>query len=181
VAAVGDDRAESVRYEESQRGMPLAPLFIVVPIVVLAWFQLIWLVAGDQVILGEDTDSDRLAVWIVWAIAGLGVPLLVATVRLQVEVTDQVVRVRFRPFLRREIPLDRIARVEAVTYRPIWGYGGWGLRLGRGGRIAYSVRGAEGVEIDVREGRHVLIGSSRPSALRDAIEAAATDAGFGIP
>lgn len=161
--------------------MPLPLLFIVVPIVVLAWVQLIWLLAGDQVLLGEDTGSDRLAVWIVWAIAGLGVPLLVATIRLQVEVTDAVVRVRFRPFLRREIPLDRIERVEAVTYRPVRGYGGWGLRLGRGGRIAYSVRGDEGVEIDVREGRHVLIGSSRPAALRDAIEAAATDAGMGIP
>lgn len=173
--------AGSVRYEETQRGMPLAVLLLLAPVVVLAWVQLVWLVAGDQVLLGDDTSGNRVGAWILWAIGGLGVPALVLLLRLRVEVTDEAVRIRFRPFLRREVRLDQITRVEAVTYRPIHGYGGWGLRLGRGGRIAYSVRGDQGVELEVRDGRSVLIGSAHPEALRDAIEAAAADADLGTP
>lgn len=173
--------AAAARYQETQRGAPLTVLLLILPVVVLAWAQLVWLVAGDQVLLGDDTSGNRVGAWILWAIGGLVVPALLLLLRLRVEVTDEAVRVRFRPFLRREVRLDEITRVEAVTYRPIHGYGGWGLRLGRGGRIAYSVRGDQGVEIDVRDGRSVLIGSSRPEALRDAIEAAAADAGLGTP
>lgn len=172
---------EHVRYEETQRGMPLFVLVILAPVVVLAWALAAVLVIDDRVLFGDDTTGDRVGVWITFAIAGVGLPLLVATTRLRVQVTDEVVRVRYRPVLRREIALDRIERVEAVTYRPIRGYGGWGLRLGRGGRVAYSVRGDEGVEIDVRGGRPVLIGSVRPEELRDTIEAAVGDAGFGLP
>jgi len=107
-----------------------------------------------------------------WLLVGVGVPLLVLGLRLRTEVTDDAVRIRFRPFYRRVVPLDDIVHVEAVTDRPLVGYGGWGIRLGRGGRLADAVRGDQGVALDLLAGRNLLIGSARADERRDAIEAA---------
>jgi hypothetical protein len=62
---------------------------------------------------------------------------------------------------------------EAVTYRPIRDYGGWGIRWGPG-KLAYNVSGSEGVRIDRSDDRELLVGSRQPydlaRAMRNAIQ-----------
>lgn len=59
-------------------------------------------------------------------------------------------------------------RHEAVTYRPIRDYGGWGIRLGKEG-WAYNMYGKRGVLLHLRSGKTQLIGSQRPEELAAAI------------
>jgi hypothetical protein len=102
--------------------------------------------------------------------ASVGVPWLLYAVRLVVEVRDEGLCVRFRPFRGRTIAFDRIRHCEARTYRPILEYGGWGIRWGLRGK-AYNVSGNRGVQLDIAGEGRLLIGSQRADELAHAIQA----------
>jgi hypothetical protein len=100
------------------------------------------------------------------ALLGLGAAFLIP---MRTTVTPERVEARFGRVTSFRIPLAEIASAEAVRYRPIPEYGGWGIRFGRTG-IAYSMRGDEGVQLVLRNGRRVLIGSQRAGELAGAIQ-----------
>ena len=92
------------------------------------------------------------------------------SLKLVTEVRDEEVYVKFvRLWRARTIPLDQIRRVAAVTYSPLLDYGGWGIRCGRKG-MAYNVSGNCGVQLELKEGRPLLVGSQRSEELARAIE-----------
>ena len=101
--------------------------------------------------------------------AALVIQLLRSCV-LTTRVDAQGVHVRFAPFHRRErhMPFGEIATAEAVTYKPIADYGGWGLRCGPKGR-AYNVSGNRGVLLTFGDGKTLLIGSRCADDLARAI------------
>ncbi len=115
-------------------------------------------------------DAGGIVSMIVGAVAGLGVCALLLGSHLRTEVRSDGLYIRYIPFHRKEqrIALDAGARVEALTYRPIAEYGGWGIRYGRNGR-AYNVYGNRGVLITYTNGRTLLIGSQRAEELAAAI------------
>ena len=78
---------------------------------------------------------------------------------------------RFHPFHRllRKIPLESASEINAVTYRPVLQYGGWGIK-GASKKRAYNVRGNRGVRVNYPDGTHILIGSQRAEELLAAIE-----------
>lgn len=80
-------------------------------------------------------------------------------------------RLRFPPFVDRRIPFAEIRRVHARTYRPLREFGGWGIRWGGRGRMAYNVSGNRGVEVELTDGRTVMVGSQSPDALAEATRA----------
>lgn len=112
---------------------------------------------------------------VVGAVIGVGLPLLFLAMRLIVEVDSARVLIRFVPFVRREIPLRSIRSHCPCTYSPIADFGGWGIRYGRGGKMAYNARGNRGVELTLENGKIVVIGSQRPEDL-DAMISRATGA-----
>ncbi len=96
------------------------------------------------------------------------VALLFYFLRLTVRV-DDALRIAFRPFLKRVIPFEEIESAEAVTYRPLREYGGWGIRCGKKGR-AYTVSGKEGVQLTLNGGKGLLLGSRRSEELARALQ-----------
>jgi hypothetical protein len=134
--------------------------------------------AYQQLVLGEPwgdnpmSDRGLLITAIATAAITIGVFVLLLGAKLIVEVREDGLFVRFRPFhLRpRQIPLAQVVGHRALKYRPIREYGGWGLRYGSGGR-AYNVSGDRGVRIDFADGKHLLLGSRRPDELAAAIGA----------
>lgn len=95
---------------------------------------------------------------------------------LRTRVDREEIEIRFGQYTRFRIPVADIESAEARTYRPLWEYGGWGIRFGRDG-IAYSMRGDRGVQLVLRGGRRVLIGSARADELAEAIRSAMSRAG----
>jgi len=84
---------------------------------------------------------------------------------LETQVTEEGIRFRFFPFMSwREIPLNDIQELYIRQYRPIVEYGGWGIRWGFGGR-AYNVKGKEGLQIVLKNGSSVLIGTQDAASL----------------
>ena len=110
--------------------------------------------------------------WVRRLLAGAGGLLALggAFTPMRTTVTREGVTVTFGlpGWIRFHIAADEIRGVEAVTYRPLAEFGGWGIRFGAGGTRAYTARGNRGVRIRT-DRRAFLIGSQRPDELADAL------------
>jgi hypothetical protein len=94
--------------------------------------------------------------------------LSVLTLRQTTTVATDAVTVRFGFLYRVRIPFSEIAHAEAVSYRPVRDYGGWGIR-GFGRRRALNTRGNQGVLVTRANGSTILIGSQKPRELLAAL------------
>ena len=136
----------------------------------LAWWALV-----QQIVLGQPFGSNPgpdWLVWLMWLLIGLGLPALFAWAQLRVTVTDESVLIRYVPFTRRAIPLAVILGANAREYDAIREYGGWGIKGWSRDKRAYNVSGSQGVELFLRDGRSVMLGSQRAEELAGAIMAA---------
>ena len=61
---------------------------------------------------------------------------------------------------------------EILFLSPIAEFGGWGIRYGFGAGWVWNVSGNMGVQLELDNGRKVLIGSQRPAELKDALDRA---------
>jgi hypothetical protein len=134
----------------------------------LSWWPFVQQVIQGQPV-GQNPGPDWL-IWIVWILIGLGLPVLFGLICLIVEVTGEAVLIRFRPFMRRAIPLSDIAQAEARTYNAVKEYGGWGVKGWSKAKMAYNVSGKRGVELTLTDGRSVMLGSKRADELAAAIQ-----------
>ena len=121
------------------------------------------------VLLVASLNASEGAPWIVLGLV-LAVALLLYSMRLSVQVDTEAVRIRFFPIWKKTIPLAEIVRWEGRTYRPILEYGGWGIRYSPFGKgWAYNVSGNQGVQLELANGKRILIGSQRAEELARAI------------
>jgi len=138
----------------------------------------VWVLVAVQIIGGGGDESG----WVLAILAvtvGVGLPVLFALARLTVEVFADRIDIRYRPFIHRTIALDTVIAADAVTYRAVREYGGWGLKGWSRRKIAYNVRGDRGVLLTLVDGRTVLLGSQRADDLAGAIDL--TGAGGDTP
>lgn len=102
------------------------------------------------------------------AATGLGLAVGEFLVPLRVTLFPSELEIRFGRRTRFRIPLRHIARAYARRYHPLKEYGGWGIRQGRDGR-AFTISGKEGVQLVLRSGTRVLVGSRQAAELASAI------------
>jgi hypothetical protein len=129
-----------------------------------------------QLIQGEPwgdkpmSDTELLMTGVLFILICLMAVWLVYVARLITEVHADGLYVRYVPFHRRFqrfTPTD-IQAYAVRTYRPLRDYGGWGIRWSRRGK-AYNVSGNRGVELELADGKRLLIGSQQPEALASAL------------
>jgi hypothetical protein len=154
------------RYHEEQHfhaalmGLLLLAMVFVVAITVVA------------VVFSRPDDALLLAIAPVVVVL---VASLISLSHLDVDVTDQGVTIAFRYLWpTRRIGFAEIVGLEVRKYNSLLEYGGWGVRLGPKG-WGYMTTGKEGVQLRLRKGLPVLIGSARPreleAAIREGVEA----------
>jgi hypothetical protein len=112
--------------------------------------------------------------WPAWAlpvsIAGIALNVVVTLIlifaKLQTRLNSSALYIRFFPFhlAYKKISFDEIGTVYARTYQPLGEFGGWGIRWGSAGR-AYNVSGNRGVQLELKNGKRILIGSQRADEL----------------
>ena len=96
------------------------------------------------------------------------IPMFMLSIKMVTEVKNDAIHIRFFPFKKEAIPFSEIAKCDAIQYSPIKEYGGWGIRYGTKG-MAYNVSGDHGVQLELTNGKRLLIGSQQSEELAKTI------------
>jgi hypothetical protein len=93
--------------------------------------------------------------------------LLIRILRLDTEISVSGIAFRFFPFHRkhRNIDWSEISRAYVRKYKPIGEYGGWGIRGLSARNRAYNVRGDLGLQLELKNGNKLLLGTQRPAEI----------------
>jgi len=137
---------------------------VALPVAVAVWGFV------EQIILGRpfgNKPAPDFAIYALITLMALIVWLLFA-IRLDSWVDESGVHYRFVPFhLRpRSIAWSEVTQVHVRSYRPIPEYGGWGIRYGFRNGWAYNMSGRSGLQLVLRSGKKILIGTRRPDELK---------------
>jgi hypothetical protein len=97
------------------------------------------------------------------------VMILLATIELRTVITDDGIEVKFWPLGRQRIFKSEIKKAVVRKYSPIKEFGGWGYRIGPGGK-AYNMQGGHGLQLEFKNGERLLIGTQKPEELAAFIE-----------
>lgn len=105
------------------------------------------------------------------AILPLLILLLYIVMRLDTEIREDGIYVRFFPFALRlkKYGWEEIERVYIRTYSPLKEYGGWGIRYGGNGR-ALNISGNSGLQLELQNGKKLLIGTRKPEEMEAALQ-----------
>lgn len=96
--------------------------------------------------------------WAMFLIALLLGIVLVAMMSWVVRVDSDGLRVRSAiGFPRTEVPVNEVERVDVIDVSPMREFGGWGWRVGRGGRVGIIVRPGESLLVERSGGRSIVV------------------------
>ncbi len=92
--------------------------------------------------------------------------------KLTTWVQHEELYIKFSPFHSkpRIYKLSEIKSAEAITYRPILDFGGWGLKYSHKGKI-YNAHGNKAVEIHFKWGKKLFVGSQKAEELASILQA----------
>jgi hypothetical protein len=163
-----EEYAEGLRFRETQKFRQ--PLLWVMLIAISGISILVTaLQAGAGMPVGNHPAPESVLILIVF-IFGILLPLFFYLLKFTIEIKNDGIYYRFYPIhlSYRHIEWTELNCAEAVTYRPLAEYGGWGIRYGRNG-MAYNVSGSEGVRLVKTSRKQLLLGSQRAGELARAI------------
>jgi len=110
-------------------------------------------------------------VWVVvlCLFLGFGLPslfyLLMGQLRTRVTPEGIAIRWGFAEVIKKWVPFEKVEGAEAVRYSPIGEFGGWGIRIGRNKKKAWTVRGNRAVLLRLSDGTRFYLGSDRPERI----------------
>lgn len=125
---------------------------------------LVWLALRKS----NPSDNWGLIISIVMTVVTL---VVLFTTRLDTELRTDGIYARLYPFRSVFYSWSDVEKVYIRQYNPIGEYGGWGLRYSRNGR-ALNVSGNIGIQLELKNGKQLLIGTKQPDKAKAAIQAA---------
>ncbi|HZM84505.1 MAG TPA: DUF1648 domain-containing protein [Candidatus Limnocylindrales bacterium] len=97
-------------------------------------------------------------VWALLIVVGLLGILIVSMFRWVVRVDGTGLAIRSAiGWPRVRVPLDEVVRADVIQVRALRDFGGWGLRVGRGGRVGVVLRSGEAMLVQRTGGRSVAV------------------------
>lgn len=93
--------------------------------------------------------------------------LLLELVRLRTELDAEGVRIRFRPFSKKNFGWPDVRSADVIDYGFV---GGWGVRIGTKYGTVYNTQGSEGLLLTLENGKKVVIGTQRKAAMQAALK-----------
>lgn len=104
---------------------------------------------------------------LIFSIIPIAILVLFITMRLETEITNEGIFFQYFPFhmKKRFIDWNDIAKAYVREYKPIREYGGWGLKGGLKSGLAFNVSGKIGLQLELKNGKRILIGTSHPEKL----------------
>jgi hypothetical protein len=89
---------------------------------------------------------------------------LIYIFRLRTTIDERGIHYRFLPFHKttKTISWKDLEDCEVRKYSPLSEYGGWGYKLHFGGNGALNVKGNMGIQLKLKSGKQLLIGTQKP-------------------
>lgn len=150
----------SSRFQEVQSfRQPWVLALMFVPVLLFLWGIIQQIILGQAFGSSPMSDGALIAAFVGFILFFLWFVFLL---QLVVEVDETGIHYKFRGihFKKYHIGWSEIETAEAIKYKPLREYGGWGIRYGFHGK-AYSVSGDEGVQVQTVTGARILFGSLR--------------------
>ena len=132
----------------------------------------------NQIFLGKpfgnnpSSDSGLIAISFLMLFVAVGIPMLLLGSYLEIKVFQDGIYFRYIPFIRkfRRINFAAIQSFVIRKYKPIREFGGWGIRFGfKEKSIMYNVSGNMGIELVLKDGKKIILGTQRPEELQAAL------------
>lgn len=113
---------------------------------------------------GNNPAPDGLLV--TFAFIPIAITWLFLRFELTTEITKEAIFFQLKPFQSKKEKIEWTAIEKAYlrTYSPLKEYGGWGYRLSSKGK-AYNVRGNQGLQLELKNGKKILIGTQKAADL----------------
>jgi len=112
----------------------------------------------------------------IWGVFGLSIIImgftfaLIFKMRLITEIDHKTIEFRIKPFRTTVLQWEEVQQAYVRRYKPVWEYGGWGIRYSfRNGR-AYNMSGNVGLQLLMNDGRKILIGTQKGEKLTQILE-----------
>lgn len=114
----------------------------------------------------EPISSHSIIMFLISLALVVGINALLYFAKLKTKITDEGISILFQPFINKSkvFKWGNIKEAYARKYKPIWEYGGWGVRFGMKGR-AYNTSGNMGLQLIMNSGKKILIGTHKPEEL----------------
>jgi hypothetical protein len=123
----------------------------------------------QQIILGKPWGNNPASDTglLLFSLIPFGIIVLFLVARLETRIDRRGISYRFFPFHRtwREIEWKKINRAYVRRYKPISEFGGWGVRYGLRGGQAYNISGNQGLQLDLFDGKKILLGTQKPEEI----------------
>jgi hypothetical protein len=131
-------------------------------IMALPLFEALAFVLNDYQSKGE-VESDSL----IFLLAIILIVTLIFWFKLTVEINEKRIVYRFSLFhlKPRQIEWNDVEKAYIRTYKPLWEYGGWGIRWSFRNGKAINVKGNVGLQLELKNGKKILIGTSEEQKL----------------
>ncbi|WP_285733428.1 hypothetical protein [Nocardiopsis sp. ATB16-24] len=84
-------------------------------------------------------------------------PLLMCLPHVRVRLSGDTLFLRLWPLWKKSIQVDRIHSLKIVPVKPLADFGGIGIRLGGEGATGLLMRGGDGVELTLDQGRRYVV------------------------
>ncbi len=127
----------------------------------LFYFLYQWYVVGENVDKVSANDYSGQALVIVLLLLSIG---LIYLFRLKTIIDERGIHYKFIPFHKKikTIIWEDLEICEVRKYNPLSEYGGWGYKLHFGGEGALNVRGNMGIQLKLKSGKKILLGTQKP-------------------
>lgn len=151
-------------FEENQRYNQIWLWAIILGVSVVIFYQLVNTLIHALENNLISTGTILMSVFLVVMLAGING--LVFAMRLNTKIDQDAVQITFKPLINKPkiFRWDDIEKATVKKYNPISDFGGWGIRAGWKSK-AYNTSGNKGLELLLKTGNKILIGTQRPEEL----------------
>jgi hypothetical protein len=140
------------------------------------WLILIFVAANSLWVMihefrsGQGDTLDRIVLPLLLLLLPASVIFFMLYIKLETEIKEDGMYVRFFPLHKqfRFFAWEEIEQAYVRTYKPLLEYGGWGLR-GFSNNRALNISGKEGLQLMMKDGRKLLIGTQKPQEISEVL------------
>lgn len=127
------------------------------------------LVFGLLIVQYPNTSNSFMENWLPPSLITFFVLSLLFSIRLTWELDSTGFTYRFLPFIwrRKSIPIQEIQSIEVLDIRPLWDFGGWGLRWSSKYGKAYTTSGKTVIRLTLKNGDILNFTASKDTNLSE--------------